>query len=133
MRLQADIGHPVKDRKSERACNKPGAGDATHYAGHPAGPPGDDPDVSPRADGPQEAQAGGDAAPASPSEMKTRKLIAAAYRVSAEVGQELEAILKTGPSDENLASLHAKIVKATRNREIAERIYSAIFAALHPP
>ncbi len=108
-----------------------------HSDGNRAGPRAGDRDVSSRAEEPREAQASGNAAAdadsTSPGEMRTRKLIEAAYRISEEVGQELEAILKTGPSDENLASLHAKILKATRNRETAERVYSAIFSALHPP
>jgi hypothetical protein len=70
---------------------------------------------------------------ATPGEMGTRMLVEAAYRISEEVGQDLEAILKTGSSEEKLASLHAKIVKATRNRQSAEEAYAAILAALHPP
>ena len=65
--------------------------------------------------------------------MKTKKLIEAAYRISEEVGQDLEAILKTGSNDEKLASLHAKIVKGMKGRQSAERVYAAIFSALHPP
>jgi hypothetical protein len=137
MRLLADIGHPVKDRRRKRRARKPGAGDTSHDAGHRAGPQEGDCDVSSQADEPREAQASGDTAfradSISPCEMGTRMLVEAAYRISEEVGQDLEAILKTGSSEEKLASLHAKIVKATRNRESAERAYAAIFMALHRP
>lgn len=137
MRVLVEMGHSVKDRRQKTRASKSGAGDATHDAGDGAGPRSGDGDVSSRADEPQEGQAGGDAAfragPTSPSEMKTRKLIEAAYRMSEEVGQDLEAILKTGPSDERLAALHAKIMKAMRNGESAERAYAVIVAALHPP
>ena len=108
-----------------------------HSDGNRAGLRAGDCDVSSRAEEPREAQASGNAAShadsTSPGEMGTRMLIEAAYRISEEVGQELEAILKTGPSDENLAALRAKIMKATRNSQSAERAYAAIFAALHPP
>ena len=60
-------------------------------------------------------------------------MIRAAYRVSEEVGRELEEILKSGPSDESLSRLRAKIVKATKDQETAERVYRAIYDALHPP
>lgn len=60
-------------------------------------------------------------------------MIKAAYRVSPELGRELEAILKTGPSDESLARLRAKIANATKDPQAAERVYRAILEALHPP
>lgn len=60
-------------------------------------------------------------------------MIQAAYRVSEELGRELEEILKTGPSDEGLARLRAKVAKATKDPETAERVYRAILDALHPP
>lgn len=132
MRLLVDIGSPMKNPRRKKRASKRAAEEA-HEGGARAEPWAGDRDVSSRADESPEAQAGGEGPSASPEEMRTRKLIAAAHRVSEEVGQELEAILKTGPSDENLARLHAKIVKAAQDPRTAERIYSAIFAALHPP
>ncbi|HLW79725.1 MAG TPA: hypothetical protein VKU44_09015 [Terriglobia bacterium] len=66
-------------------------------------------------------------------EKVTEKMVVAAYRISSEVGRELEVILRRGPTPERLASLQTEITVATSDRATADRVFQAIVTALYPP